>query len=404
MKQSPQEKQPDSSLQLRKNLKYAIWIPTHLIKTLQDLINYIWKIFWVQDSENYTVILEDDTLIFDLSIIHDNDKIKLVRKDKLIKIAELAEKMRKWEKLIAEFSTDYLDFVKKHPFILSLPKEWKNLETVDLSTAQNNNNTEETKSGSVPKENQLSHIAIMPNLNQRITVFDYNNELFYETPAFQDFLSEAPKCNSREELQSKIKILASMRGFKVVQPCGEVLNQKNEFKNVFQWIKYGKSRKGSVHKKTGCPFTLIYKKTMGSDGYQLVKFRSAHNHPLDEVSDYSSTNPSIAQNYAKSIKQDDDYGADYSLAKSMNIKTDDWEGTRKDYKCKREDTDDYSLDGIASIESTDGKFSAKWMSGIPEMTDSMNQIKKFVNNENDEQIDLKSEAGTQNSEERAIEA
>ena len=311
--------------------------------------------------------------------------------------------MRKCEKLIADFSTDYLDFVKKHPFILSLPKEWKNLETVDLSNIQSNNNTEETKSGSAPKEVQLSHIAIMPNLNQRITVFDYNNELFYETPAFQDFLSEAPKWNSREDLQSKIKILASMRGFKVVQPCGEVLNQKNEFKNVFQWVKYGKSRKGSVHKKTGWPFTLIYKKTVGSDGYQLVKFRSAHNHPLDEVADLSSVSPSLISNYAKSVKQDDDYGNDYNIAKSMNIKTEDGE-IRRDIKVKRDDTEDYSLDGMASIESTNGKLSAKWMSGIPEMIDSIGQINSFVNSGNNrEQIDLKSEDGTQDCEERDME-
>ena len=73
------KKQSDQSIQLRKNLKYAVSIPTHLIKTLQDLINFIWKSFGIQDSENYTVILDDDTLVFDLSTIHDNDKIKLVK-------------------------------------------------------------------------------------------------------------------------------------------------------------------------------------------------------------------------------------------------------------------------------------------------------------------------------------
>ena len=97
---------------------------------------------------------------------------------------------------------------------------------------------------------------------------------------------------------------------------------------------------------------------MGSEGYQLVKFRSAHNHPLDEVADLSTVNPNLISNYAKNIKQDDDYGADYNLAKSMNIKAEDGE-MRKDKRFKREDTEDYSLDGIASIESTDGKLSAK---------------------------------------------
>lgn len=125
-----------------------------------------------------------------METIKDDDKIKLVRKDKVIKIAQLAEKMRKCERIISDFSNDYLDFVKKHPFVLSLPNEWKNLDTVDLSAS--NLRTEDEKIQSVEKAH-VRPLATLPNLNQRVTVFDYNNELFYETPAFQDFLNEADK-------------------------------------------------------------------------------------------------------------------------------------------------------------------------------------------------------------------
>lgn len=177
----------DPVTHFKKNLKYALCVPVHLIHSLPDLSSFLCKAFSIEDEQNYTVILDDDTLIFDIRTLHENDKIKLVRKNKLIKISQMAEKMRKCEKLISEFSTDYLDFVKKHPFILSLPKEWKNLDTVDLS---HNSHADGTKSNSSDNHSAKRQPVVIPNLNQRVTVFDYNNELFYETPAFQDFLNE----------------------------------------------------------------------------------------------------------------------------------------------------------------------------------------------------------------------
>ena len=123
--------------------------------------------------------------------------------------------------------------MQRHPFILSLPKEWKSLETVDLSS--NKEGSENSAAGRIINSEQARKLPkVLQNLNQRVTVFDYNNELFYETPAFQDFLDEGGKCATREALQAKVKMLAEMRGFKVIQPQGEVLNQKRELKNVFQ--------------------------------------------------------------------------------------------------------------------------------------------------------------------------
>lgn len=118
-------------------------------------------------------------------------------------------------------------------------------------------------------------------------------------------------------------------------------------------MKYGKSRKGAAHKKTGCPFTLIFKKTEDIATYQLVKFRSAHNHPLDELPDeYSGINQG---NYGMNYNAGEDYGNDYNLSKSMNIKQD---GYPYQQRVKREDnTEDYSLEGLPSNETTNGKDS-----------------------------------------------
>jgi hypothetical protein len=360
----------DPATHLRKNLKYAWSVPAHLINTLSELIKYLCEAFCIPDCENYTIVLDDDTLVFDIKSIQENDKIKLVRKDKLIKISQLSEKIRKWHKLISEFSTDYMDYVKKHPCILSLPKEWKNLETVDLSSSSKNSRNSATI------EPVKRAPVVIPNLNQRVTVFDYNNELFYETPAFQDFMNEGTNWMTREDLQAKVKTLAAMRGFKVVQPNGEVLNQKKELKNVFQCLKYGKNRKNSTQRRTGCPFTLIYKKSERSQSYQLAKFRSAHNHPLDEVTEDYQNSGYMHSGIGNSM--DDDYGDDYNLSKSMNIKQ-DVNFQQNNHEIKREDTEDYSLDDLPSNETTGPKDSND-LNKVPDMEKTANSIGKFMEN------------------------
>ncbi|CAI2369589.1 unnamed protein product [Moneuplotes crassus] len=332
----------DPSKEFRNNLKYALSIPAHLIRSFQELVEYLCKAFGIKDHENYTIMLNEDTMLFDLSTIRQNDKIKLVRKDKLIKIAKMTKEISKCKDLMAKFTKEYLDYVQKHPFILSLPKEWKNLETVDLSASKEN--SEKSIASNIGDNSSRSKKLprILQNLHQRVSVFEYDNELFYETPAFKEFMDECSNCTTREELQRKIKELSEMRGFKVVQPQGEVINQKREFKNVFHCIKAGKNRKGSSHKRTGCPFTLIYQKGPGCLTYQLTKFRGAHNHQLDDFpEDYSK----IAGMGSGGLE--DEFSQDYNLSKAMNIKHD--ESPPKELKAE-DNTEDYSVDGLPSSD------------------------------------------------------
>lgn len=94
---------------------------------------------------------------------------------------------------------------------------------------------------------------------------------------------------------------------------------------------------------------MIYKKSQEANSYQLVKFRSAHNHPLDDVAEHSNG------------------VVDYSLIKL------DYDGPMK-----KEEFDDYSLDGLPSNETTNskGKISAncKDMMSHGDLAKSMNRL------------------------------
>eukprot|EP00347_Sterkiella_histriomuscorum_P011640 403371678 len=143
--------------------------------------------------------------------------------------------------------------------------------------------------------------------------FDYLNmenvEIWIETPDFLDFATGLHFLRNREELVNHLRIKAAERGFKLNLPYG-----KPSDKQCFNCSRSGKKKSNSsLSKKTGCPFSMIYKKKYlaSSDGrqhpsfsihnsieqlsqddgkygvYYLSKFRGLHNHPLEMSNIYA---------------------------------------------------------------------------------------------------------------------
>lgn len=144
-----------------------------------------------------------------------------------------------------------------------------------------------------------------------------NVEIWVETPDFLEFAIGLHTLRNREELVNHLRIKGAERGFKLNLPYGYLLFtnlfRKPSDKQCFNCYRSGKRKPNStLSRKTGCPFSMIYKKAyIGKDPklhpsfaiynsanelsqddgqfgiYYLSKFRGLHNHPLEMSYIYS---------------------------------------------------------------------------------------------------------------------
>jgi hypothetical protein len=154
--------------------------------------------------------------------------------------------------------------------------------------------------GQLMKKNNIPN-PIYPYVNcQRVHKVDYAkpfrqrekesfkrvyNDLNIITPDFQEFASGIIHWQERSELIQTVKVIALMKGFKIIVPNG----RKEKEKTVLLCHKTGFRYRVSSTKRTNCPFALIYNIPHLKKTYSLVSYRNNHNHPLSE------TDPFIGQ-------------------------------------------------------------------------------------------------------------
>ncbi|CAI2360844.1 unnamed protein product [Moneuplotes crassus] len=233
-------------------------------------------------NEEYVLLLEPSSVVFDIKVVSHNDKCRILERSKLKLIEqesqEIAQQARKEkQKRILQGTWEE----KKINWEPSNKIAQYNMQMANRFGGYGANQFYGSPQGLMAHYHGSPMIVIrkatkMPDKidTERIE----NNKLQIMTPDFEDFASQILHASTRKELNQTMKVLALLKGFKMVIPYGKV-----ETRITYSCHRTGLRRGAQYSKKTNCPFQVIYNKVDRKPNYFLAKYRCNHNHPLDEL-------------------------------------------------------------------------------------------------------------------------
>jgi hypothetical protein len=234
---------------------------THLDKTRHTtpkmFIKAMCQKFSLEEKPDYVILLEPDSIIYDMSVVNKNDHLRLLERAKLQAIQSELEMIKQ----------KALESRKQ----LIQAGQWRPQPVPNPYGGYSNMNYNQygyQYKGGVPSpfNRGIGFPLYNPMNDSRLIIpvkramrlpekIDYedmqNNVLQIMTPDFEEFSSGILHAGNRKELCQTIKVLALQKGFRINVPYG-----KQESRITYFCHKTG-ARKSNSSKKTNCPFQLI---------------------------------------------------------------------------------------------------------------------------------------------------
>ena len=276
------------SLRIENRERYLIHLDKSSYKSPRDFIQYICKKFNLEEKPDYIILLEPDFVVYDIRVVEKNDKWRLIERKWLQKILQDEESIKfkaiedkkqliksgQWENFTQTYKYAEVKQTGK-PITCQLnpfyePKLRNN--TVYGRPSQNYNYYDQRD------VRYLIPVKKATRLPEKVDYDDLQNNLLQIiTPDFEEFSSLIIHSSNRNELWQTVKLIALLKGFKMIVPYG-----KQESKITFLCHRAGARKGGNSTKKTNCPFQVTYWKVDKKPNYYLLKFRHNHNHDLNE--------------------------------------------------------------------------------------------------------------------------